>query len=97
MIPKIEQRHRLRWHASCCALALNAAAFSAQAGENAGRTPIGLFTTMPIYWGESESLGELLQPEASSHWVGLAAVSGRAEQPRQRPGDGSVVVDDVDH
>jgi hypothetical protein len=29
--------------------------------------------------------------------MGLAAVSGRAEQPRQRPGDGSVVVDDVDH
>jgi len=69
MIPKIERRHRLRWHAGCCALALNAAALPAQAGESAGRAPIGLFTTMPIYWGESESLGELLRPEASSHWV----------------------------
>lgn len=60
---------RLHWLAGCCGLVLGAAAPAAQAEESAGRTSIGLFTTLPIYWGESESLGELLRPEAGSHWV----------------------------
>jgi len=51
------------------ALTLGLGATNARADEHSTLPPVGLFTTMPIYWGETEELGELLRPEASSHWV----------------------------
>jgi hypothetical protein len=31
--------------------------------------PIGLFTSLPIIWAESEQLGDLLQGDAPTHWA----------------------------
>jgi len=57
------------WSIAAAALALGPGPSGARAEGDAALPPVGLFTTMPIYWGESEELGELLRPEASSHWV----------------------------
>jgi hypothetical protein len=33
------------------------------------RPQVGLFTTLPIYWYESEGLSELIAPDAEPHWA----------------------------
>ena len=33
------------------------------------RPPLGLFATLPIYWGEAADVGELLQPDRQSPWL----------------------------
>lgn len=40
------------------------------AGHDAGATPeLGLMGTIPIYWGETEDLGELLTDGGAPHWA----------------------------
>lgn len=36
------------------------------------RRPLGLMTTLPIYWPEAEDLGELLVGDAPDHWAKTA-------------------------
>jgi len=62
------------WRKIFGCLAFAALAFSlypsgVRAEDSTAARPVGLFTTMPIYWGEAEELAELLRPEAASHWV----------------------------
>ena len=39
------------------------------------REPLGLMTTLPIYWPEASSPGELLQGNAETHWARTALES----------------------
>jgi len=39
------------------------------AGDEGPRPELGLMGTIPIYWGESAGLGEMLNGQADSHWA----------------------------
>ena len=52
------------------ALVLVALAAAAWAMREPREKPVlGLFTTLPIYWGEAEGLGALLAPDGAVHWA----------------------------
>ena len=38
----------------------------------ADRPALGLMTTLPIYWSETDSIGEMLDAEGETHWVRAA-------------------------
>jgi len=46
-------------------------AFPASDAEKV-KPPLGLFTSLPIYWGESESVGEMLDAKMAPHWARTA-------------------------
>jgi hypothetical protein len=39
------------------------------ANSRPAEAPIGLFTTLPILWGESDDLGAMLRSDAPAHWA----------------------------
>ncbi len=58
----------------CAALALGACAKAGVGdGPQAAAKPLGLFTSLPIYWSESADLHGLLRSDAPPHWA-LAAL-----------------------
>ena len=45
------------------------------ASEEAGKPQLGLFATLPIYWGEVADVNEMLSGAAATHWVRTALES----------------------
>ncbi len=41
----------------------------ALANEEAARPPLGLMGTIPIYWGETDGLGDILSGKGDAHWA----------------------------
>ena len=39
------------------------------AEAQAPRMPLGLMGTIPIYWGEAQQFGDLIDGEAATHWA----------------------------
>lgn len=67
-------RHRSLKFAIAGLLALAvAAAVWALAGAGPSflekRGPLGLFTSLPLYWGEEGAFSDLLDPDAETHWA----------------------------
>jgi len=60
--------HVLRWVLACTLLAL-ASACQASDIQPAERPRLGLMGTIPIYWGESETFGDVLSGKGSTHWA----------------------------
>lgn len=54
------------------AAALVGAAAWALAGGERPRTDLGLMTTLPLYWQESEGIGEALDTRSAPHWARTA-------------------------
>jgi hypothetical protein len=52
-----------------CALLALASACQAKSIQPAERPQLGLMGTIPIYWGESEALGDVLSGKGSAHWA----------------------------
>ena len=48
---------------------LGVAGIAKDGAPAAQRAPLGLFGTLPIYWGESASLGAMLDGESEAHWA----------------------------
>ncbi|MDE2595874.1 MAG: ABC transporter [Sphingomonadales bacterium] len=70
---------RRRWRivlAAVAALAGGALLFHAFAGSPHRGGPTGLFTSLPILWAESDSVGSLVRGEAPPHWA-RAVLSAR--------------------
>ncbi|WP_338444944.1 DUF4350 domain-containing protein [Pelagerythrobacter marensis] len=65
------KRNRLVWLAGLAALAIGVAAW-ALSGAGRPRGELGLFTTLPIYWGETAGMSELLGGETDTGWVRTA-------------------------
>lgn len=59
--------------AVCAALMLALAASGCRAAADpvapGAQVTLGLMTTLPIYWGEADDVGELLKSQASAGWV----------------------------
>ncbi len=55
--------------AVCLAIAGAALAGLLQAKAQRERPALGLFTTLPIYWGEATQLSDLLAEDRKQHWV----------------------------
>ena len=61
------------------ALTLTACAQAGTSGEGQARSrPLGLFTSLPIFWAETADLRDLLRSDAPPHWV-LAALRRQGE------------------
>ncbi|MXO74593.1 ABC transporter [Altererythrobacter aerius] len=58
--------------AAAAGLALAGAAGWALADRAEPRAPLGLFSSLPVVWPETASLGELIAPDAAPHWVRTA-------------------------
>ena len=55
--------------AVCLAIAAAVVAGLLQAQAHRERPALGLFTTLPIYWGEAAQLSDLLAEDREPHWV----------------------------
>ena len=66
MLPR---RLRRTSAALCLALAALAGPLAAQDAVPADRPPLLLMGTIPIYWGEADGLGELLNGGSTPHWA----------------------------
>ena len=68
-IKLLPDMRRFGWF--CCLLALLLSPFpaSAQPAARPGGGEVGLFGTLPIYWGEAADLPELIAGEAPPSWV----------------------------
>jgi len=49
--------------------AAGAAAWSLTGGERGEREPLGLFTSLPLYWRAAPDLSAQLDPDAEPHWA----------------------------
>ena len=47
----------------------------------AQRGPLGLFTSLPLYWGEDGAFADLLDPAAEPHWARILVEEQRELQP----------------
>lgn len=50
-------------------LAVGAAAWAYMRDGREPRGPLGLFTSLPIYWSEAEDLSAMLDPQREPHWA----------------------------
>ncbi len=55
--------------------------FFALRGPEARGQPLGLFTTLPLYWGEAADLSAMLEPDAEHHWARALVEEHRDLQP----------------
>ncbi len=62
-------RRRLAAAAAALMLLVAGAVTWALAGGPKDKPPLGLFTSLPILWNESDSIGETLDGAGTAHWV----------------------------
>lgn len=67
---------------------LAVAGIAKDAAPAAQRQPLGLFGTLPIYWGESASLGAMLGSESENHWARAELERDHILQPLDIIGEG---------
>jgi hypothetical protein len=63
--------HNLKLALACALLPLASACEAGEAGEAASRErpALGLMGTIPVYWGESQDFGGLVNGEGTEHWA----------------------------
>ena len=69
--------------ASLLVLAAAAVAWALVRGPSplAQRGPLGLFASLPLYWGEDGAFADLLDPAAEPHWARILVEEQRELQP----------------
>lgn len=65
------------------ALVIAAAVWALAGGPSplAKRGPLGLFTSLPLYWGEEGAFSDLLDPDAEPHWARVLVEEHRELRP----------------
>lgn len=60
---------RLAWGLALTGLAAALGVWALSSQKPAARIPLGLMTTLPIYWGEAAGVDEMIAGSAQPHWA----------------------------